>query len=78
MTKNSTFHIRLYIITLFTFLAGSIKAQSDSTLIVYLNNLGIETSQHNQLKLLKSGEEKFHRPFSSYRKSQTSCSFGIF
>jgi cardiolipin synthase len=59
MTKNSTFHIRLYIITLFTFLAGSLKAQSDSTLIVYLNNLGIETSQHNQLKLLKSGEEKF-------------------
>ena len=59
MTKNSTFHIRLYIITLFTFLAGSLKAQSDSTLIVYLNNLGIKTSQHNQLKLLKSGEEKF-------------------
>ena len=59
MTKNSTFHIRLYIVTLFTFLAGSLKAQSDSTLIVYLNNLGIETSQHNQLKLLKSGEEKF-------------------
>ena len=59
MTKNSTFHIRLYIVTLFTLLAGSLKAQSDSTLIVYLKNLGIETSQHNQLKLLKSGEEKF-------------------
>ena len=59
MTKNSTFHIRLYIVTLFTFLAGSLKAQSDSTLIAYLNNLGIETSEHNQLKLLKSGEEKF-------------------
>ena len=70
MTKNSTFHIRLYIITLFTFLAGSIKAQSDSTLIVYLNNLGIETSQHNQLKLLKSGEEKFIDLFQAIEKAK--------
>ena len=70
MTKNSTFHIRLYIITLFTFLAGSLKAQSDSTLIVYLNNLGIETSQHNQLKLLKSGEEKFIDLFQAIEKAK--------
>ncbi len=70
MTKNSTFHIRLYIITLFTFLAGSIKAQSDSTLIVYLNNLDIETSQHNQLKLLKSGEEKFIDLFQAIEKAK--------
>ena len=59
MTYNPTSHIRLYVVTLLIFLTGSLKAQSDSTLIVYLNNLGIETSQHNQLKLLKSGEEKF-------------------
>ena len=70
MTKNSTFHIRLYIVTLFTFLAGSLKAQSDSTLIVYLNNLGIETSQHNQLKLLKSGEEKFIDLFQAIEKAK--------
>jgi cardiolipin synthase len=70
MTKNSTFHIRLYIITLFTFLAESLKAQSDSTLIVYLNNLGIETSQHNQLKLLKSGEEKFIDLFQAIEKAK--------
>ena len=70
MTKNSTFHIRLYIITLFTFLAGSLKAQSDSTLIVYLKNLGIETSQHNQLKLLKSGEEKFIDLFQAIEKAK--------
>ena len=70
MTKNSTFHIRLYIITLFTFLAGSLKAQSDSTLIVYLNNLGIETSQHNQLKLLKSGKEKFIDLFQAIEKAK--------
>ena len=59
MTNNSTFHIRLFLVTLLIFLTGSLKAQSDSTLIVYLNNLGIETTQYNQLKLLKSGEEKF-------------------
>jgi cardiolipin synthase len=59
MTYNSTFHIRLFLVTLLIFLTGSLKAQSDSTLIVYLNNLGIETTQYNQLKLLKSGEEKF-------------------
>ena len=59
MTYNPTSHIRLYVVTLLIFLTGSLKAQSDSTLIVYLNNLGIETTQHNQLKLLKSGEEKF-------------------
>ena len=70
MTKNSTFHIRLYIVTLFTFLAGSLKAQSDSTLIVYLKNLGIETSQHNQLKLLKSGEEKFIDLFQAIEKAK--------
>ena len=70
MTKNSTFHIRLYIVTLFTFLAGSLKAQSDSTLIVYLNNLGIETTQHNQLKLLKSGEEKFIDLFQAIEKAK--------
>ena len=70
MTNNSTFHIRLYIVTLFTFLAGSLKAQSDSTLIVYLNNLGIETSQHNQLKLLKSGEEKFIDLFQAIEKAK--------
>ena len=70
MTKNSTFHIRLYIVTLFTLLAGSLKAQSDSTLIVYLNNLGIETSQHNQLKLLKSGEEKFIDLFQAIEKAK--------
>jgi cardiolipin synthase len=70
MTNNSTYHIRLYIVTLFTLLAGSLKAQSDSTLIVYLNNLGIETSQHNQLKLLKSGEEKFIDLFQAIEKAK--------
>ena len=69
MTFNSTSYIRLYIVSLIILLIGNIqvqaitredgKLQSDSTLINYLNNLGIETTTNNQVKLLKSGEEKF-------------------
>ena len=69
MTFNSTSYIRLYIVSLIILLIGNIqvqaitredgKVQSDSTLINYLNNLGIETTTSNQVKLLKSGEEKF-------------------
>ena len=69
MTYNSTYNIRLHIISLFIFIAGNLpvhaittsteKGQSDSTLIAYLNSNGIQLSQHNKLKLLKSGEEKF-------------------
>ena len=69
MTYNSTYNIRLQIISLFIFIASNLpvhaittsteKGQSDSTLIAYLNSNGIQLSQHNKLKLLKSGEEKF-------------------
>ena len=69
MTYNSTYNIRLHIIFLFIIIAGNLpvhaittsteKGQSDSTLIIYLNSNGIQLSQHNKLKLLKSGEEKF-------------------
>ena len=62
-------NIRLYVVILIIFISGTIQSQatntitqqknSDSTLIAYLNNLGIETTSHNKLKLLKSGEEKF-------------------
>ena len=62
-------NIRLYVAILIIFISGTIQSQatntitqqknSDSTLISYLNNLGIETTIHNKLKLLKSGEEKF-------------------
>ena len=61
--------IRLYVAILIIFISGTIQSQatntitkqknSDSTLVAYLNNLGIETTTHNKLKLLKSGEEKF-------------------
>ena len=69
MTINSASYIRLYIVSLIILLIGNIqvqaitreggKVQSDSTLITYINNLGIETTTNNQVKLLKSGEEKF-------------------
>ena len=62
-------NIRLYVAILIIFISGTIQSQatntitkqknSDSTLVAYLNNLGIETTTHNKLKLLKSGEEKF-------------------
>ena len=59
MAINSTNLFKFYALILLIFTTGSLKAQSDSTLIAYLKNLRIETTHHNQLKLLKSGEEKF-------------------
>ena len=69
MEINSRTYIKQYVVTLLFFLAGnfqvqaitedSAKGQSDSILIAYLNNIGITTTTHNQLELLKSGEEKF-------------------
>ena len=59
MAINSTNLFKFYALILLIFTTGSLKAQSDSTLIAYLKNLKIETTHHNQLKLLKSGEEKF-------------------
>ena len=64
--KASTKKISLLLLIVFL---GNINLQatcttssctnSDSTLIAYLNSNGIQLSQHNKLKLLKSGEEKF-------------------
>ena len=69
MTTILKNYIKLYTAILIISIAGSIQSHatntippqtnSDSTLIDYLNNLGIETTSHNKLKLLKSGEEKF-------------------
>ena len=69
MTTILKNYIKLYAAILIISIAGSIQSHatntippqrnSDSTLVAYLNNLGIETTTHNKLKLLKSGEEKF-------------------
>jgi cardiolipin synthase len=80
MTINSASYIRLYIVSLIILLIGNIqvqaitreggKVQSDSTLITYINNLGIETTTNNQVKLLKSGEEKFIDLFDNIEKAK--------
>ena len=80
MTYNSTYNIRLQIISLFIFIASSLhvqaittsteKTQSDSTLIAYLSTNGIQLTQHNKLKLLKSGEEKFIDLFQQIEKAK--------
>ena len=48
----------------------STKATSDSILIAYLNQCGIQTSSKNELKLLKSGHEKFIDLFQEIEKAK--------
>ena len=43
---------------------------SDSTLINYLNTCGVITTKNNELKLLKSGEEKFIDLFAEIEKAK--------
>ena len=69
MTQKLNLRIRHIILSTIIILIGTIhiqaetnelnKTQSDSILISYLKEYGIETTNHNELKLLKSGEEKF-------------------
>ena len=62
MTKDFDFKIRHTILTFLyiLFSTTSIQAEaSDSTLIAYLKEHGITTTNHNELRLLKSGREKF-------------------
>lgn len=70
MAINSTNLFKFYALILLIFTTGSLKAQSDSTLIAYLKNLRIETTHHNQLKLLKSGEEKFIDLFQAIERAK--------
>ncbi len=44
--------------------------QSDSIVIEYLHNNGIETSRRNNIRLLKSGREKFEDLFASIRQAK--------
>ena len=46
------------------------EISSDSTLIAYLNSYGIHTTHHNELKLLKSGHEKFIDLFQEIEKAK--------
>ena len=69
MTQKLNLRIRHIILSTIFILIGTIhiqaetnelnKTQSDSILISYLKEYGIKTTNHNELKLLKSGKEKF-------------------
>ena len=62
LTKNISYLLLIILfgnIYLHTTNAAPSQAKSDSILIAYLNANGIELTQQNKLKLLKSGEEKF-------------------
>ena len=62
LTKNISLFFILIFLGNFNLQATnktSNETKSDSTLIAYLNANGIQITQHNKLKLLKSGEEKF-------------------
>ena len=69
MTQKLNLRIRHIILSAIFILIGTIhiqaetnelnNTQSDSILMSYLKEYGIETTNHNELKLLKSGKEKF-------------------
>ena len=69
MTQELNLRIKQVILSILFILIGTIhtqastsestNTQSDSTLISYLKEFGIETTHHNELELLKSGKEKF-------------------
>lgn len=46
------------------------QSQSDSTLIAYLNEYGIKTTENNEIELLKSGHDKFIDLFNEIEKAQ--------
>lgn len=80
MTQKLNLRIRHIILSTIFILIGTIhiqaetnelnKTQSDSILISYLKEYGIETTNHNELKLLKSGEEKFIDLFQKIEKAK--------
>lgn len=80
MTQKLNLRIRHIILSAIFILIGTIhiqaetnelnKTQSDSILISYLKEYGIETTDHNELKLLKSGEEKFIDLFQKIEKAK--------
>ena len=64
-------HKHLYIFFLYIFATLSMRAQSDSAFINYLNReYNIKTTKHNNIKLLKSGHDKFEDLFNEIRKAK--------
>ena len=46
------------------------KSKSDSTIIEYLKEYGIHTTTNNEVKILKSGHEKFIDLFKDIKKAK--------
>ncbi len=64
-------HKHQYIFILYIFATLSMMAQSDSAFITYLNEeYNIKTTNHNNIKLLKSGHDKFEDLFNEIRKAK--------
>lgn len=78
MTFNKNKLISSIFISLLLLFMGNINLhaesndtlKSDSILIAYLNQYGIQTTAHNDLKLLKSGHEKFIDLFQEIEKAR--------
>ena len=72
--KKTIFCITLLLLTGYSYTYAEIQESkeisSDSTLIAYLNSYGIHTTHHNELKLLKSGHEKFIDLFQEIEKAK--------
>ena len=69
--KKTIICIILLLLTSNSFTYAEIQeTNSDSTLIAYLNSYGIHTTHHNELKLLKSGHEKFIDLFQEIEKAK--------
>lgn len=80
MTQNLSFLAKSCLFIVLYFCLGNayiqaettsyMEVQSDSTLIAYLNENGIQVSKHNDLKLLKSGHDKFIDLFKEIEKAK--------
>lgn len=71
MNINISKYIYLIIIFISSFATSTAQAQdADSIVIEYLKGNGIEATYDNQLKLLKSGHEKFIDLFGEIRKAK--------
>ena len=73
LTKNISLFFILIFLGNFNLQATnktSNETKSDSILIAYLNANGIQITQHNNLKLLKSGEEKFIDLFQAIKQAK--------
>ncbi len=63
-------HIRQLVLFVALMVALTVSAQSDQEEMKYLQLKGIEVTEHNSVKLLMSGHDKFEDMFDAIRKAQ--------